>query len=87
MTRRHNRGRGGRRALTNALRGCPQAPQDVYVDGTLYTTDLCPEAGCWGVLGHPGLHSDGKTRWTAKGRPVIADWAERIDQEAGGGAS
>lgn len=73
------RGRKSRRLLANTLRGCPRAPRNVMVDGVPYVPDACPEPGCWGVRAHSGLHSDGKARWTAKGRPVI-------DKTAGGGA-
>lgn len=62
-----------KRPLTNTLRGCPRAPRNVMVNGKPYVPNACPEAGCWGVSGHAGLHSDGKARWTAKGRPVLGD--------------
>lgn len=62
-----------RHPITNSLRGCPRAPRAIMVDGKPLTATPCPEAGCWGVKGHQGLHSDGKARWTAKGRPVLGD--------------
>lgn len=59
--------------LTERTRACEPCP--CTDGGRLVAFSLCPshcaEPDCWGTAGHTGLHADGKTRWTAKGRPAL----------------